>query len=106
MPIVAEHCNDEGLQLEARDDEAVHQASSGTSGDRDRERGPDAELVGDTREQHAAEGYHRPDAEVDAAGEDHDQHAEADQPVRDHLAHQVAHVALSEKGFGKPGARE
>ena len=98
--------DDEGLQLEARDDDAVDQAGGGAARDRDRERGADAELIGDAREQHSAERHHRADAEVDAAGEDHEQHAEADQAVRDHLAHQVAHVALGEEGLGEPGARK
>ena len=98
--------HDEGLQLEARNDGPVHEAGSGTGGDRDHDRGANAELVGDAGEQHSAERHHRADTEVDAAGEDHQQHAEADQAVRNHLAHQVAHVALGEKGLGEPGAGE
>ena len=98
--------HDEGLQLEARDDDAIHHAGGCTGSDRDGERSADAELIGDAGEQHAAERHHRADAEVDAAGEDHEQHAEADQAVRDHLAHEVADIALGEKRLGEPGARE
>ena len=107
-PAQAPHCrerHDERLQLEARDDDAVEDADREPHGQRHDDRDRERHLLLQAGRQQPGKRHHRADREVDAAGQDDQEHAEAEQPVGNDLPGNADDVALGQERIGRD-ARE
>ena len=89
--------DDEGLQVEARRQPAVEEADRGSHRQRDGDRRRKMHLLLQAGGEQPGQRQHRADRQVDAAGADHHQHAEAEEAVGDDLARDVDDVALGQE---------
>ena len=89
--------DDEGLQVEARGQPAVEEADRRAHRQRDGDRRGKMHLLLQAGGEQPGQRQHRADRQVDAAGADHHQHAEAEEAVGDDLARDVDDVALGEE---------
>ena len=78
--------DDEGLQVEARDQPAVQPADRRPHGERHEDREGEVHLRLQAGREQPGQRQHRADREIDPAGADHHQHAQAQEAVGHHLA--------------------
>ena len=89
-----------GWSLKRAMKKPLNQPTASPISERDEDRGRDRHVGLEPDGQQPGEGHHRADREVDAAGQDHQQHAEAQEAVGDHLPRDVHHVAFGQERIG------